>query len=95
MNAPAVHNAFSETPAAREVRCPVDGTMFAPARSWQKFCSNECRNRFHQSMTPEALRRDIEALRAEVEAMAATIAQVQKDVDRRDKALAPPGSPPA
>jgi prefoldin subunit 5 len=55
-----------EAARPREVLCPVDRTPFVPARSWQKFCSTACRNTYHQSMTPEALRRDIDTLKAQV-----------------------------
>jgi hypothetical protein len=69
---------------AKELLCPVDGTPFVPKRPWQKWCSTECRNKYHQSMTPVALRRDIDALRSQLAAMAETLDRVNRDADRRD-----------
>lgn len=35
-------------------------------RGWQKFCSAKCRNAYHATMAPPALRRDIDALKHQV-----------------------------
>lgn len=58
-----------EKPQAKEIACPMDGTLFVPKRSWQKFCSDRCRNAYHGSMSPEALRRDLDELRRQVAAL--------------------------
>lgn len=68
--------------------CPVDGTPFTPKRSWQKFCSDRCRNTWHQSMTPEALRKDLDAIRAAVDALKAGNAALSQRVDELEAAVA-------
>jgi hypothetical protein len=68
--------------------CPVDGAPFTPKRPWQKFCSDRCRSTWHQSMTPEALRKDLDALRAAVDALAAGNAALSQRVDELEAAVA-------
>lgn len=61
---PGMH---SEKPQAKEIACARGcGLLFVPKRQWQKFCSTKCRNEFHHSLTPEALRRDIDADNARI-----------------------------
>lgn len=52
----------SEKPQPKEIRCrlPSCTSIFRPKRNWQHFCSTKCRNDWHHSMTPEAMRKDID-----------------------------------
>jgi len=43
--------------------------LFTPKRAWQRFCSPKCRKTFHASMTPEALRRELDDLKRRVAAL--------------------------
>jgi hypothetical protein len=71
-----------------EAICPVDGTRFAPKRSWQKFCSDQCRNTFHHSLTPEALRRDLDAMRAALAEIKAGNEALNRRIDELEAAAA-------
>lgn len=51
--------------------CRACQSQFQPRRAWQHFCSPKCRNAWHTSMTPEAMRRDLDALAARVAALEA------------------------
>jgi hypothetical protein len=81
-------DATSAAPAVREVPCPVCSTPYAPKRPWQKFCSDRCRSTWHQSMTPEALRKDLDTLRAAVDALTAGNAALSQRVDELEAAVA-------
>lgn len=64
MDSPVLaYNALSET----QDTCEECGSQFVKRRKWQRFCGNNCRQRFHHRphRTAELLAR-IEALEAEV-----------------------------
>jgi hypothetical protein len=38
---------MDETRKILQIRCGDCGELFLPTRKWQKFCSEKCRNNFH------------------------------------------------
>ncbi len=58
-------------PSGKAQPCRACRSPFTPRRAWQHFCSPKCRNAWHTSMTPEAMRRDLDALAARVAALEA------------------------
>lgn len=58
-------------PSGKAKTCRACQSPFQPRRTWQHFCSPRCRNAWHSSMTPEAMRRDLDALAARVAALEA------------------------
>lgn len=77
-----------EAAKPKEVLCPVDGTPFVPTRSWQKWCSTNCRNTYHQSMKPEALRRDLDAARRALAELKAEHDALKRRLDVLDDPVA-------
>lgn len=70
--------AAGAAPAATEGKgslkpCAACQKPFAARRKWARFCSTNCRNEWHRSMTPEAMRRDIDELLRKVQALEAII----------------------
>lgn len=47
--------------------CDHCGTVFAPKRSWSRFCKAACRNAWHSAMRPEAVREARELIRLALE----------------------------
>lgn len=77
MSEAQMHSEAASAPQkGKEVRCPVDDRPFVQRRPWQKFCSTGCRNAWHHSMTPEALRKDLDALRRRLDELEAAAARV-------------------
>ncbi len=53
-----------DKPQPPQKPCENCGKPFTPKRAWARFCHSDCRNAWHRSMTPEAMRRDLDELRA-------------------------------
>jgi len=79
MNAPETHLDKPEQSQREPVACGACRQPFVPTRPWSRFCSTKCRNLFHQSLTPDALRRDIDALRTQVAELEAALARITID----------------
>lgn len=57
-----------EAVPAPQLTCAMCRVLFTPKRpTWQKFCTNKCRNDWHQAIHPEAVREARELVRLALE----------------------------
>ena len=54
----------AETHSGSLKPCATCLRPFRPVREWQRFCCTRCRQTYHASMTPDALRRDLDDLKS-------------------------------
>lgn len=93
---PEMHQGIASAPqTVAEVSCDGCGQPFAPKRRWQRFCKPGCRSTYHSSLTPEALRREIDelkreaaTLRQEFEVEKARVAELERRLTVLDEPVA-------
>lgn len=76
----------SEPAGAAGLTCEMCRCQFPVKRGWQRFCTPACRNAWHATMKPEAMRKDIDALRAALAEIKATNEAMNQRIDELEAA---------